>query len=131
MNYIKRNLENVVRQVTREYPVLLVTGPRQVGKTTMLQKLMEGTERGYVTLDDLNERNIAKTDPELFLQLHKPPVLIDEVQYSIMFQDNINLPGIFITIIVQIRLFSTIQVGFLNFRDHIILQNSPVHSTAF
>ena len=53
MNYIKRNLENVVRQVTREYPVLLVTGPRQVGKTTMLQKLMEGTERGYVTLDDL------------------------------------------------------------------------------
>lgn len=82
MSYIKRNLENVVRQVTREYPVLLVTGPKQVGKTTMLQKLMEGTERGYVTLDDLNERNIAKTDPELFLQLHKPPVLIDEVQYA-------------------------------------------------
>ena len=82
MSYIKRNLENVVRQVTREYPVLLVTGPRQVGKTTMLQKLMEGTERVYVTLDDLNERNIAKTDPELFLQLHKPPVLIDEVQYA-------------------------------------------------
>ena len=54
MSYIKRNLENVVRQVTREYPVLLVTGPRQVGKTTMLQKLMEGTEQGYVTLDDLN-----------------------------------------------------------------------------
>lgn len=81
MNYIKRNLENVVSQVTKEYPVVLVTGPRQVGKTTMLQKLMEGTERGYVTLDDLNERNIAKTDPELFLQLHKPPVLIDEVQY--------------------------------------------------
>ena len=46
MSYIKRNLENVVRQVTREYPVLLVTGPKQVGKTTMLQKLMEGTERG-------------------------------------------------------------------------------------
>jgi uncharacterized protein len=39
MSYIKRNLENVVRQVTREYPVLLVTGPRQVGKRTMLQKL--------------------------------------------------------------------------------------------
>ena len=79
LSYIKRNLENVVSQVTKEYPVVLVTGPRQVGKTTMLQKLMEGTERGYVTLDDLNERNIAKTDPELFLQLHKPPVLIDIV----------------------------------------------------
>lgn len=48
----------------------------------MLQKLMEGTDRGYVSLDDLNERNLAKTDPELFLQLHKPPVLIDEVQYA-------------------------------------------------
>lgn len=82
MNYIKRNLENIVNQVTLEYPVVLVTGPRQVGKTTMLQKLMEGTNRGYVTLDDLNERNLAKTDPELFLQLHKPPILIDEVQYA-------------------------------------------------
>lgn len=82
MNYIKRNLENVVNQVTKEYPVVLVTGPRQVGKTTMLQKLMEGTNRGYVTLDDLNERSIAKTDPELFLQLHKPPILINEVQYA-------------------------------------------------
>lgn len=82
MSYISRNLETVVRQVTAEYSVVLVTGPRQVGKTTMLQKMMEGTERGYVSLDDLNERNLAKTDPELFLQLHKPPVLIDEVQYA-------------------------------------------------
>lgn len=82
MNYISRSLETVVRQVTKEYPVVLVTGPRQVGKTTMLQKLMEGTDRGYVSLDDLSERSIAKNDPELFLQLHKPPVLIDEVQYA-------------------------------------------------
>lgn len=82
MHYIKRNLEKVVAQVTKEYPVVLVTGPRQVGKTTMLQKLMEGTDRGYVTLDDLNDRSLAKNDPELFLQLHKTPVLIDEVQYA-------------------------------------------------
>lgn len=82
MKYIKRSLESVVEQVTKEYPVVLVTGPRQVGKTTMLQKLMEGTDRSYVTLDDLNERNLARTDPELFLQLHEPPVLIDEVQYA-------------------------------------------------
>ena len=68
MSYIKRNLENVVSEVTKEYPVVLVTGPRQVGKTTMLQKLMDGTDRGYVTLDDLNERALAKSDPELFLQ---------------------------------------------------------------
>ena len=82
MNYINRNLEKVVAEVTKEYPVVLVTGPRQVGKTTMLLKMMKGTNRRYVTLDDLNERNLAKTDPELFLQMHKPPVLIDEVQYA-------------------------------------------------
>lgn len=82
MEYITRALEIVVKQVTKEYPVVIVTGPRQVGKTTMLLKLMEETDRSYVTLDDLNERQIAKTDPELFLQMHKPPVLIDEVQYA-------------------------------------------------
>ncbi len=82
MKYISRNLEKVVSQLTKEYPVVLVTGPRQVGKTTMLKKLMENTNRGYVSLDDLGARNLAKSDPELFLQLHKPPVLIDEVQYA-------------------------------------------------
>ena len=82
MNYISRNLETVVSQVAKEYPVVLVTGARQVGKTTMLLKLMEGTDRGYVSLKDLFERDIAKNDPELFLQLHKPTVLIDEVQYA-------------------------------------------------
>lgn len=82
MDYIPRSLEKVVAEVTKEYPVVLVTGPRQVGKTTMLQKLMKGTDRSYVSLDDLNERSLAKTDPEMFLQIHKPPVLIDEVQYA-------------------------------------------------
>lgn len=102
MKYITRNLEAIINQVTKEYPVVLVTGPRQVGKTTMLQKLMEGTNRAYVTLDDLNERNIAKTDPELFLQLHKPPILIDEVQYAIelftyikIYADKNHVPGAF------------------------------------
>ena len=82
MSYIRRSLEKIVLQVTKEYPVLLLSGPRQVGKTTMLKKLMEGTERNYVSLDDLQEKELARTDPELFLQLHKPPILIDEVQYA-------------------------------------------------
>ncbi len=82
MNYIKRSLETIVSELTAQYPVIMVTGPRQVGKTTMLQKLMEGTERGYVTLDDLTERDLAKRDPELFFQIHKPPILIDEIQYA-------------------------------------------------
>ena len=66
MNYITRSLEKVVMEVTKEYPVVLVTGPRQVGKTTMLQKLMDGTGRNYVSLDDLTERDLAKRDPGLF-----------------------------------------------------------------
>ena len=82
MPYIKRSLEKVVLQVSKEYPVVLISGPRQVGKTTMLKKLMEGTDRNYVSLDDLQERALAKNDPEMFLQLHKPPILIDEVQYA-------------------------------------------------
>ena len=82
MHYITRNLESVVCQVTKEYPVVLLTGPRQTGKTTMLQRMMEGTDRSYVSLDDFNERDMAKNDPEFFLQLHKPPILIDEVQYA-------------------------------------------------
>ena len=82
MGYITRNLETVVSRVTKEYPVVLVTGPRQVGKTTMLKRMMEGTDREYVSLDDLNERDLAKRDPQLFLQLHKAPLLIDEVQYA-------------------------------------------------
>ena len=82
MSYIRRSLEKIVLQVTKEYPVVLLSGPRQVGKTTMLKKLMEGTARNYVSLDDLQERELARTDPELFLQLHKPPILIDEVQYA-------------------------------------------------
>ena len=82
MPYIKRSLEKVVLQATKEYPVVLVSGSKQVGKTTMLKKLMEGTNRNYVSSDDLQERALAKNDPEMFLQLHKPPVLIDEVQYA-------------------------------------------------
>ena len=82
MGYMKRSLEKVVMEACNEYQVIIVTGPRQVGKTTMLQKLMEGTNRSYVTLDDLNERALAQSDPEMFFQMHKPPILIDEVQYA-------------------------------------------------
>lgn len=57
------------------------TGPRQVGKTTVLKTLAEESRR-YVTLDNLEERKLAKTDPGLFLQIHKLPIMIDEVQYA-------------------------------------------------
>ena len=68
----------------KQFPAILITGPRQVGKTTMLKKLMkdESIGRTYVTLDDLTERQMAKNDPAMFFQLHKPPLFIDEVQYA-------------------------------------------------
>jgi len=63
------------------FPVTLVTGPRQCGKTTMLQEIKE-ENRNYVSLDKLEIRTLAKEDPELFLQTYKPPIIIDEVQYA-------------------------------------------------
>jgi predicted AAA+ superfamily ATPase len=62
-------------------PIVLVTGPRQVGKTTMLKKIASGGRR-YVSLDNPMVRDTAKNDPELFLQRYQPPVLIDEIQYA-------------------------------------------------
>lgn len=82
--YIKRHMERLLEQLTTQYPVILLTGPRQVGKTTMLEHLAEkeGKGRKTVTLDDLTVRELAKTDPKMFFQLYKPPLLIDEVQYA-------------------------------------------------
>jgi len=81
MAYIKRDIEASVLAASKEYGGILITGPRQVGKTTMLQQLMND-RRHYVTLDDLDERRMAQKDPGLFLSLHHTPVLIDEVQYA-------------------------------------------------
>lgn len=84
MTYIKRHMEDTLRGISGSWPVLLLTGPRQAGKTTLLRKLMEeeGGQREYITLDDLSMRDLAKRDPKLFLELHQPPLLIDEVQYA-------------------------------------------------
>lgn len=84
MEYISRHMESKILELSRSYSAILLTGPRQAGKTTMLRTLArrENIGREYVSLDDLSDRDLAKNDPALFLQLHKPPVLIDEVQYA-------------------------------------------------
>ncbi len=79
--YIPRSAEDTVRKIAETFPVLLVTGPRQVGKTTLLERLAE-PERKIVTLDDPDIRHLAGNDPALFLQRYTPPVLIDEIQYA-------------------------------------------------
>ena len=81
MVYIKRDIEEKIISLSKEYACVLITGPRQVGKTTVLKELM-GEDREYVTLDDLENRRLAKTDPALFLQMHSLPIFIDEVQYA-------------------------------------------------
>jgi predicted AAA+ superfamily ATPase len=82
MNYINRHLERKFIKMSGFFKAVLVTGARQVGKTTMLRHLAEGQNRTYVTLDNLMARNLAKSDPVLFFQTYKPPIIIDEVQYA-------------------------------------------------
>lgn len=76
--YIHRHLETKFLNMSKFFKAVLVTGARQVGKTTMLKHLSDN--RTYVTLDDYDTRVLAKTDPKLFFMRYKPPIIIDEVQ---------------------------------------------------
>ncbi len=80
MQYIKRSLERKFMHMNTFFKAILVTGARQVGKTTMLRQLAAGEERTYVTMDNAMARMLAKTDPVLFFQTYKPPMIIDEIQ---------------------------------------------------
>lgn len=80
MAYIRRELERKFLKMNGFFKAVLITGARQVGKTTMLKHLAEGTNRTYVSLDNAQARELAQSDPVLFFQTYKPPVLIDEVQ---------------------------------------------------
>jgi len=79
--YLPRALERFALSASRQFPALLVTGARQVGKTTFLRHLSEA-ERSYVTLDDPLVLDLARRDPALFFQRFRPPLLIDEIQYA-------------------------------------------------
>ncbi len=80
MQYIKRTLERKFLHMSSFFKAVLVTGARQVGKTTMLRHLAEGEGRSYVSMDDFQARALAKTDPVMFFQTYKPPIIIDEIQ---------------------------------------------------
>lgn len=80
MRYIKRDLERKFLHMNELFKAVLVTGARQVGKTTMLKHLAKGTNRTYVSLDNIMVRELAQSDPVLFFQTYKPPIIIDEVQ---------------------------------------------------
>ena len=78
---LKRTISDTILKLSTAWPVLLLTGPRQVGKSSILNMLKE-KERKYVSLDDLAIRDLALNDPQAFLQKYSPPVIIDEIQYA-------------------------------------------------
>lgn len=77
--YIDRHMEQQIFHASQYYPVVMVCGQRQVGKSTMLHHIKEET-RNYVTLDDINARRLAVQDPGLFFEQYGAPLLIDEIQ---------------------------------------------------
>lgn len=84
MKYINRNIENTLINLANSFPVVMVTGPRQVGKSTLLEIALKEKipNLNVISLDNLTLRENAINDPELFIRTHKPPLLIDEFQYA-------------------------------------------------
>jgi len=101
--YIERHIEAVLSDLLTQYPCVLISGPRQVGKSTLTEHLKDAGKREFITLDDDEHKAAALNDPKLFLQLHQPPICIDEIQkaprlfsYIKMHIDKTHRPGDFI-----------------------------------
>ncbi len=77
--YLHRKLEEPLKEALEQFPVVLITGPRQAGKSTLLQHALKGYN--YITFDDVLVRNLAESDPVLFLKTYEAPLIIDEIQY--------------------------------------------------
>ena len=80
--YKRKRIEQIILKLTKSFPVILLTGPRQVGKTTTYEYLREKSNHAYVSLDEFEIRSLAKNDPGLFLEHYQPPLIIDEIQYA-------------------------------------------------
>lgn len=99
--YIKREIENEIKTLTKEFPIIVLLGPRQSGKTTLSRKLFNEYE--YVSLEDFDLRELAKNDPRKFFKKFPKKVIIDEIQrapklfsYLQTHSDNLNKPGQFV-----------------------------------
>lgn len=79
--YISRSMEELIQRVLKGFPAMILTGPRQSGKTTMLRHALQSTHR-YVSLEDFEYRDLAIKDPKAFLDRFPPPVIYDEIQYA-------------------------------------------------
>ena len=131
---LKREASVTVNRINKTFRVLLVSGPRQVGKTTLLKEYLP-TGMNYVTLDDEVLRREAKENPKIFLEDHKWPILIDEVQYAPelfpyikMIVDEENKRGMFwLTGSQQIKLMKNVQESLAG-RVGIVKLNSLTYS---
>ena len=77
--YIDRHISSKVKEYSKQFPSLIITGPRQVGKTTLLKHINNDIE--YLTFDDPILKQHAKEDSNLFLKTYDFPIILDEVQY--------------------------------------------------
>ena len=78
---LERTIKPYIKQVSKSFPVLLLTGPRRIGKSVLVSMISE-EKRKYVTLDNFDDRKMAQDDPAMFFQKYSPPLIIDEVQYA-------------------------------------------------
>jgi uncharacterized protein len=81
MKYYTRDIEGVLKKAVRQFRVLVLTGMRQTGKSTLLSHLFKKTHH-YVSLDNPRDLKLAQDDPELFFDEYKQPLIIDEIQYA-------------------------------------------------
>jgi uncharacterized protein len=87
--YLHRNIQKPLQEALKQFPAVLVTGPRQAGKSTLLQHTLKDFR--YISFDDVLIRNLAQSDPELFLKTYEPPIIIDEIQYVPSLLTNIKM----------------------------------------
>ena len=78
---LERTIKPYIERISKHFPVILLTGPRRIGKSVLFSMLKDDKRR-YVTLDNMEDREMAKNDPAMFLQKYNPPLIIDEVQYA-------------------------------------------------
>ena len=76
--YVTRNSESMILEVSKSFPCIVVYGPRQVGKSTTIDRIFGDAFR-KVTLDDLDDRNLAAHNPKQFLETYGWPLVIDEI----------------------------------------------------
>lgn len=86
--YVERNSESMIREVSKSFPCIVLYGPRQVGKSTTIDHMFGDAFR-KVTLDDLEDRNLAIQNPKLFLETYGWPLIIDEIQKAPALLDEI------------------------------------------